>query len=461
MNKLIMKKVLKASSRGITFSFRPDILDLFSIGSSYKYQVDMRSNKVLITPDDDGLIVSKKRTAASLKCLIDLRSNEVVSLLSGAQSITVYFFEDRIVVKVQKPDGDQFIEVDPSMLDGIAASSIIVPMHLDMAMKVISCFSGAGLMDYSFMKNDYDISFGIDYSLPAIHTYNENIKGSGKGVYGDVYDYDTDSLPEGNVLIGGPSCKPYSKVRQDRTYVAPEQHPEGENVKHFLRWASSRDYDVVAMENVPGLATEGQGGYLSMILKSLSRAGYKDITYGILDEAMLYGAQRRKRFILIGSKIGRIPLPLQSKENYKTVKEALSVVDESYYNYYDYPKSGPEATARMQYIKQGQNIMSVPEALRTKARFANAYYRLREDTVAPTIVNFRKSMLLAPNYDRVISVSEAAALMGLGRDFKFTGGTLSDKIQQVSNGVPFGIGSALAGVIKNHLMKVYKYHAFA
>ena len=52
--------------------------------------------------------------------------------------------------------------------------------------------------------------------------------------------------------------------------------------------------------------------------------------------------------------------------------------------------------------------------------------------------------------NRILSVSEAAALMGLNKNFKFYG-SLNDKQQQVGNGVTQAIATMIKSLVKNAL----------
>ena len=59
---------------------------------------------------------------------------------------------------------------------------------------------------------------------------------------------------------------------------------------------------------------------------------------------------------------------------------------------------------------------------------------------APTLVNWRKLPLIHPTLrDRILSVAEAIALSGFGKDF-IALGSLNERQQQIGNGVPYAIG---------------------
>lgn len=61
--------------------------------------------------------------------------------------------------------------------------------------------------------------------------------------------------------------------------------------------------------------------------------------------------------------------------------------------------------------------------------------------------------MMPPVGNRILSVAEAAALMGLEKDFIFSG-SLGNKQQQVGNGVTQAIATFIKSIVKNAL---YKY----
>ena len=83
-------------------------------------------------------------------------------------------------------------------------------------------------------------------------------------------------------------------------------------------------------------------------------------------------------------------------------------------------------------------------------RHSNVYRRLSADEPSVTITNWRKVNLMPPVGNRILSVAEAAAIMGLNKDFRFFG-SLNDRQQQVGNGVTLAIASFIKSIVKNSL----------
>ena len=78
---------------------------------------------------------------------------------------------------------------------------------------------------------------------------------------------------------------------------------------------------------------------------------------------------------------------------------------------------------------------------------SNSYRRLAWDEPSITIANPRKSNLMPPEGNRMLSVRECARLFDLPDTFIFTG-TLANKQQMIANAVPLSLSTAIAKIIK-------------
>lgn len=104
-------------------------------------------------------------------------------------------------------------------------------------------------------------------------------------------------------------------------------------------------------------------------------------------------------------------------------------------------------------VPEGGNWKDLPQEYWTKSVHSNMYRRLDRNQPAVSIANWRKYLLSppkwtnSPEWDRILSVSEAAALQGCTKDFVFTG-SLAAKQQQVANGVTRAIGTYAKNILK-------------
>lgn len=458
MSQLLNKKVISPSRRGLTFSY-DGMGGRFEAGKGYKYVIASGGNKLLITPteDDEHNKVSRKKAGTKVKSLIDLRSKAVKALMATAASVEIYIYDDRIVVKVIAASGEEgYIELDGKFLEDFHFSQILLPsLDLAHALEIVSMFSGAGLLDVGFTKgNPLEVVFAIDYNEAATKTYRHNL--GDHVVHGSVYDYDIRSLPRAKILMGGPSCKPYSSVRCDRTRIAASDHYEADNLDAYINWAlnSSNSYDVAVIENVPGFKTMDKGYHFNKLMSAMGTK-FRDVSYGIVRNDFLGGFQKRSRFIAVFSNIGKIEVPVERTREAGTVAEAFAKITDDYPNRDDQTISSERVRKRLSYVPQGGNYMSIPEELRSRGKFADTYKRLSYDEPSCTIVNWRKCIIAPPVGDRVLSVAEAAVLQGLDSTFEFVG-RVSDMQQQVANGVPIEIGMELGKRVYEQIKAFYK-----
>lgn len=484
-----MKKTIKRSLRGLTFSF--DENETFKIGTSYRYIIDKNKEQIIILPEQSGkLKISKKKSGQRVKPLFDLRSKEVKKLVQESSYLEVEIDKEQIVVHTFKKHKSAFsilsrglhpIEdilnakhsgsiilsnADFKMVVGDSYFSDNIPgnivttdstySHIQKSSfdnkiksvyKVISLFSGCGLFDLPFYRdNAFKLLYGIDYNKAAVETYKANI--GNHIVHGDVTLLDGNSLPKCDIILGSPPCKAHSNANR-RTRL--KEHPDVDLIDSYIRIVKETGVNIFVIENVPTFITACDGEYLQRILDGLS--DYEIVPH-IVHDGSCQGYTERKRCIIIGSRIGKITLPDLKVTTYKTVREALAKVDATWYNYNDTSKSSPETLVRMSMVRPGHNYRDIPELCHLNSH-SNRYRRLNLDSLAPTLLNWRKAPLIHPTEIRTLSVAEAAALSGLDKTFKVLG-TLDEKQQQIGNAVPYGIGSFIMKSIKHFLNNYYK-----
>lgn len=485
-----MKKI-KGSKRGLTFT-----LEGLHIGAHYRYVVDKENHQVMIIPDKNGKItVSKKRTGKIIKPLIDIRCREVKELVSAAEYIELELQGKKVVVRTycrQKSKIRQFkndkvsiqdlfgtktaefvipekmllvsgIDNYPTMLFGqptLADDAYFdylcrtAPIHVNKkrikkdvrkVYDVISLFSGAGMFDKAFMDERFRFVYGVDFEKAAVETYRANI---GPHIEcKDIRNVRVEDVPDADVCIGGPCCQAYSNC--NRHNIDSEKAEQKRLlIEDYARIVKEKKPKVWVVENVPEFLTKSDGMYFNKLLESLS--GEYEITSTLVVDCDAGGYSRRKRAIVIGSKIGRIELPKTKCVPYHTVREALTKVNAEWFNFNDVTVPSEKTKEKMSYVPQGGNWKNIPKEIYSYGpnTQSNIMRRLAWNEPAITISNFRKSNILHPDEDRTLTVAEAAAIMGLDKDFKFIG-RLSEIQQMVANGVTQAIGK----LVRNTILK--------
>lgn len=503
---LLSKKKIKKSKRGLTFSFN-SLESCFKVGKHYSYIVDRVNRKVIIEPSTSPKdnVVSRKKTKTSVKSLFDLRNQDTLNAFDDATHLEVQIFHNKIIVQAyeERQNADELVNTEKDIAYTDITDKVInlseqskfrqisevvlstrevkkvsglhnglnyaaftsldtsnetgvsnkVKKELDLVLTVNSLCCGAGMFDYPFKEHGgYDISFALDFNDDAVRSYSHNI--GDHVLQGDLRTFDLNSLPKSDILIAGPPCTPYSNENRNSENRL-DKHKDAGLIDKCIEHLCKRDYKAFLIENVSAILSKGN--IIDKIKKLLP--SYK-LSFGILNDAEQGGYTNRNRAFIIGSNVGKVPFPkpiITDKSKFKTVQEALFIVNERWANYQDVTKHLPDVIERMKHVPQGGNYKDIPSELltSTRSRHSNCYRRLDNRSISPTIVNFRKPPLIHPLENRTLTVAEASALSGFKKNFSFFG-SLSSKQQQVGNGVPYSLGKTLASAIYDYLFKVLK-----
>lgn len=449
-----MKKRLHKPKNGrLYFSLDPDDTR-FQVGDKYIYRLD-KDGKILILPSESGMTVSRKISGSKIRPLFDLRSQEIRDAVNAADSLEIEVEADRIIVRTLRRQTKRYILNDSVSIEKLVgyskeyeyelprSSMFVREQEVSEIFRTISLFSGAGMLDYAFQQDrKFEMVFAIDQNRSACESYRENI--GDHVVCGDIRGYDDLNIPDGEVVIGGPSCCPFSSENHARP---GSLHPDADLLDSYIRIVAEKNPRIFVIENVPAILTRKNAQRFET-LKQLDRY---ELTSAVVKDSALGGFTKRKRAIIIGSRIGKVILPENKNTKLKTVREALKKVDAEWYNFSDISIPSEITRKKMRYVRPGHNWKDIPTELQDRGTHDNHYRRLSWEGLSPALVNWRKCLLLHPEEDRILSVAEAAALSGLNKDFRFVG-SLNDKQQQVGNGVPQAIAEFVKDIVKNKLL---------
>jgi DNA (cytosine-5)-methyltransferase 1 len=236
--------------------------------------------------------------------------------------------------------------------------------------------------------------------------------------------------------------------------------------------------DVVSMENVPQFVNFHEAPVFEDFKDTLGKYGYHfwyDIIY-----APDYGVpQKRKRLILLASKLGEIFLspPTHTQENYLTVKDAignLEKIESGECSSVDFiHRASKLSDKNLERIKS-----SVPggswkrdwnEKLKLNCHkknkgqtYGSVYGRMRWDEPAPTMTTFCTGIgngrFGHPEQDRAISLREAALLQTFPMNYQFTDNPknlkFSNLTKLIGNAVPPRLGEVIGRSIIKHLQEI-------
>lgn len=492
---LIKSRRAKKSNRGLYLQDRQLLDTVFQPGSHFKYVIDMSNRQVVIlASEEEGNTVSRRQLGGLVKPVLDIRNKQALQAFQGCAYLQVEIYDEKIVVRgyeevtammgeaqigrtsrqvvtditqllqvkqkaeiilskqvLDKAAGgyeqlsftfDEWIEepIKSTALSyiGKALSYLHIPLQLD------SLFSGAGMMDMGFIEAGFDVLMAVEMDPGAVKTYRANI-GS------HIQQADMSKIDKGRftapVMIGGTPCQGMSQANRRTNFL---DNPNNKLLRAYIDAVkANKNCKVFCLENVPQILTAGSGHFLSHLLEEFRDF---EVEYGTLNAADFGAPQGRKRAILIGSKIGRIPLPKPSHAKPVTVREAFAGLSGNLPNQQDVTKVKEITLERIKAVPPGGNVHDIPEDIRPGGKHSDMYKRLAWDEPAVTLVHPRKSMLLHPEENRILSVRECAKLQGLDDKFTFKGG-LSSMQQQVANGVPVQLAKAIGTVIRQAIEK--------
>ena len=241
-----------------------------------------------------------------------------------------------------------------------------------------------------------------------------------------------------DLLAGCPPCQGFSSIRTHNGEIADD--PRNELIFQVERFVDAFKPRCVLIENVPRLLKDSR---LALFKQHLSEKWGYDFVDGVLDAKDFNVPQRRKRMILIGSRLKKPVLP--SKSNLRvTVSDAIRNAK---------PPTGEEGESARRLVELRQHFSPVVQARIEKIKcdrtdlpedltlechkrypkgFRDVYGRMSWDDVAPTITrgcgNPSKGRFIHPSENRAINMFEALILQGFPKTYKFSSGLGIGKI---------------------------------
>ncbi len=316
----------------------------------------------------------------------------------------------------------------------------------------IDLFSGCGGLTEGLRQAGFKVVAAVEMNPLAVKTYSANHKRV-KMIPLDIHKVSPKKLirelglrrSQLDLLAGCPPCQGFSTLR---TLNGGKKIEDERNdlVYQFFKFVRVLRPKTVMMENVPGLMTDGR---FDRFIKRLKKLGYKDPKFGIFN-AKDYGVpQRRRRLIMMASRIGKIRLPNKVDEP-ATVRQfidGLPGAGTSGDPAHDIPENRTKKvrTKIARIPKNGGSRADLPRRWQLGCHkrcdgFKDVYGRIAWDKVAPTITggcfNPSKGRFLHPEENRCITMREAALLQTFPRDYRFP--DVSSK-----QGVALMIGNAL------------------
>lgn len=376
----------------------------------------------------------------------------------------------------------------------------------------IDLFSGAGGLTLGLLGAGYDVRLCADISeacaktharnfpsIPFLHRDLCELRGQ------DILRHASMARGELDLLIGGPPCQGFSILGR-REIGDPRNGLFG----RFLSVAFELQPKVIAIENVPGLATLNNGSILKEIGDAFESANYHVECAELLSAQYGVPQMRWRMFFIawrddLGITGAGFPRPTHGRrgigdlvpnhrigpddmQGFLTIAQAISdlppiasgevgrIYDgrpkseyqrslrvgagSELFNHYA-PKLSPQNLLRIRHLKPGEDWRNLPHELlppgmqrALRKDHTRRYRRMTWDGVARSVITrFRdpkSGEYIHPDQNRTISIREAARIQSFPDWFEFMG-SYSDQYDQVGNAVPPILAKAVAAQIASDL----------
>ena len=153
-------------------------------------------------------------------------------------------------------------------------------------------------MTAGFTEEGFRPALAVEFNLHAAATYATNF-GESHTFYDDIGTLHTSGSPEVDVVIGGPPCQGFSNLGSRDL-----NDPRNQLWREYVRVVRAARPKVFVIENVDRFRASSE---FALLLNEAEHGSLRDyeLSHGHLNAADFGVAQRRKRTIAIGSRIGK------------------------------------------------------------------------------------------------------------------------------------------------------------
>jgi DNA (cytosine-5)-methyltransferase 1 len=364
----------------------------------------------------------------------------------------------------------------------------------ELPIKVFDFFVGCGGATKGFEDANLESVFAIDNNIHASKTFSlnfpetkfyntpkfENPISKTTFLLSNIEDVPIKSIePIINNCKGSPilfaGCAPCQPFSQQKT-KHQDKDPRKGLLEYFRQFVEYYQPEFIFVENVPGIQKVQieDGGPFDSFIKTLNQLGYY-FDCGVL-QAQNYGVpQKRRRFILIASKLGEIKLPPATHGSgknllkYSTPREWMGdlppiIAGETHSSIPNHQaaKLTKINLDRISATPEGGDRMNWPQELKLVCHtngytgHTDVYGRIKWDELSSCLTTKCTSISNGrfghPQQNRAISAREAACLQTFPRDFVFDGG-VHVAGRQIGNAVPVLLAKRFGEHFNNHINK--------
>ena len=374
----------------------------------------------------------------------------------------------------------------------------------------ISFFAGGGGSSAGYKLAGGDCKFVNEFQQVAVDTYLENWPETPAHICGDIKDVtgakimEMTGIKKGelDILDGSPPCPPFSMSGTKQKGWGKEKTAYGMKQKNIedltweqIRIAGDMMPKVIVCENVKGLTMEYAKEHLQRMVNDFEALGYTTV-YKVLKGHNHGVPQKRERVFIVSvrndvlDKIGVPFMILESlifpepEDHVTTIKDAIWDIQQNNENAFEAVELCESMTKSAKYkwmkrlpknpekvVSVGDDVVgpwydkviehrkkwgkSIPERKSSFFQSRRVPWNQASHTLSEQGLQTSLAVHLHPEEDRVYTTKEAARLMTLPEDYKFTG-TLNEKLARIGLMVAPLQMKYLADKVYENILKPYK-----
>lgn len=342
--------------------------------------------------------------------------------------------------------------------------------------QVVDLFCGVGGLTCGLKQAGLDVIAGFDIDPTCMYAYkhNNNVDYHLRNIR-EVTGKEIKKLYGKKViraLVGCAPCQPFSQMR----FKMGKENANDDKYNLLLEYGrliKETKPDVISMENVPQIRETSVYKEFIEILEENDYLYDAQVVY-----CPDYGIpQSRRRFVLVGSKLGGIKLinPTHDPKDIH-VRDYIAELPELAAGETD-PNDPLHRCAslseinfrRIQASVSGGSWKDWPEELRCECHkkksgktYASVYGRMSWDQIGPTITtqfyNYGTGRFGHPEQDRALSLREGAILQTFPKDYEFTKPgekyAIRDIARHIGNAVPPLLGAVIGRSIISSIIRI-------
>lgn len=311
----------------------------------------------------------------------------------------------------------------------------MAPTHTQ-SPKAIDLFCGCGGLTLGLKQAGFRVIGAVDNDPLSVQTYRANHRRV------SVWEKDIRKLSvrelkdklrlkrgDLDLLAGCPPCQAFSTIRTRNRRGHIRDKDTKDLVLEFLRFIRQLRPKIIMVENVPGLAKDKR---IRVLRRELKRLGYWS-EFRILDSAKYGVPQRRRRMLLLASRVSPVAFARSSRK-VCTVHDAIGFLSPPKKSNDLLHKAPEKRSERIRKLirripRNGGSRMALGNNSQLACHrkfdgFKDVYGRMAWREVAPTItsgcLNPSKGRFLHPRQNRAITLREASLLQSFPRKYIFS-----------------------------------------